>query len=119
MTVFIVQDQKHVDPKQDNQLVSKFDFTAAKKFGKLFHLLKPSASPFAIQPVLEKLHFDLKTFNDDDYLLLVGSPVLIGCAVAVAADYNDGNVNLLQWSGAKRDYVPVKIKNLFNYQEPQ
>lgn len=113
MTVFIIQDQKHVDPKQDNQLVSKFDFSAAKKFGKLFWLLKPSSSPFSLEPVLEKLHHDLINYTDEDFLLLVGSPVLIGCAVAIAADYNNGNVNLLQWSGAKRDYIPVKVTNLY------
>lgn len=113
MTVYIVQDQKHVDPNKNNQLVSKFDFTPAQKYGELHFLLKPSASPFNLPPALDKMHQELQHFTDEDYLLLTGSPVLLGLAVAIAADYNGGNVKMLQWSGAKRDYVPVDGKHIF------
>jgi hypothetical protein len=44
----------------------------------------------------------------------VGSPVLIGLAVAVAAEYNNGNVGMLQWSGEKRSYFPARAFDVFN-----
>lgn len=111
MTVYIIQDQKHVD--KNSQLKPKFDFEPAREFGKLEFLLKPSASPFDLKPVLKRLHQVLTNFTDGDFLLLTGNPVLLGLAVAIAADYNEGNVALLQWSGAKRTYIPVYGKDIF------
>lgn len=112
MTVFLVQDTKWVDPR-NGQLKSKFDYSAAEKFGTVEELLAPGDSPFNLPPVMEKLRKGLAMFTDEDYLLLVGSPVLIGLAVAVAADNNAGFVNMLQWSGAKKLYIPVTAENIF------
>jgi len=110
--VFVVQDTKWVDPK-DGQLKPKFDFSPAGEFGELVFLLGSNASPFNLPPVLTELQERLKEFGDDDYLLLVGSPVLLGLATAIAADYNDGRVNMLQWSGAKHSYIPVRALGVF------
>lgn len=110
--VFLVQDTKWVDPK-DGQLKSKFDFTAATIYGELVELLAPTASPFDLPPVIRRLREGLFHYSNSDYLLLVGSPVLIGLAVAIAADYNTGHVAMLQWSGAKRQYIPARAFELF------
>jgi hypothetical protein len=111
MTVFLVQNTKWIDQK-DGRLKSKFDFTAATQFGELHELLAPSASPFDLPPVVHALQIGLANFSNQDYLLLVGSPVIIGCAVAIAASYNDGQVGMLQWSGAKRQYIPARAFGL-------
>jgi hypothetical protein len=111
MTVFLVQDTKWVDPK-DGRLKSKFDFTAAEQFGEIVELLPASASPFDLAPVIDTLWRGLKGFRSADYLLLVGSPVIIGCAVAIAAQENGGMVGMLQWSGAKRQYIPARAFGL-------
>lgn len=113
-TVFVVQDTKWVDPK-DGKLKSKFDFTAATQFGELVELLQPTASPFDLPPVIDRLQRMLVGYDyNRHYLLLVGSPVLIGLAVAIAADQSDGNVAMLQWSGAKRQYIPARAFNVFD-----
>jgi hypothetical protein len=112
MTVYVVQDTKTVDPK-DGVLKPKFDFTPALEHGELSFLLSPNASPFNLPPVIEELHERLSDFNDEDFLLLVGSPVLLGLCVAIAADFNDGRVGMLQWSGAKRAYIPVRAEDIF------
>lgn len=114
--VFLVQDTKHIDPK-DGQLKSKFDFSAASIYGELVELLEPGASPFDLPPVVRKLREGLFHFSSSDYLLLVGSPVLIGLAVAIAADFNNGHVAMLQWSGAKRQYIPCRVFELFGPSE--
>lgn len=112
MAVYIIQDQKWVDPKT-GQLRPKFDFEPAREHGELVYVLKPSASPFDLEPVLKRLHQALADFGDDDFLLLTGNPVLLGLAVAVAADYNEGRVAMLQWSGAKGTYIPVRAEGIF------
>lgn len=110
--VFLIQDTKWVDPK-DGQLKSKFDYTAASQYGELVELLWPGASPFDLEPVMPALVRGLFHYTPVDYLLLVGSPVLIGLAVALAADFGGGSVSMLQWSGAKRQYIPVFARNIF------
>lgn len=88
--------------------VNKYDFTEAEKFGAIVYLLGDDAQP-GDPSVAETLVQKLEHFSDTDYLLLVGSPVFIGLAFAVAAEYNDGRVKVLQWSG-QRGYVPIDIK---------
>jgi hypothetical protein len=114
MTVYIVQDQKEVDVNT-GQLTNKFDFSPAKEYGDLEYILPSGASPFNIDPAITKLFDGLVDFSSEDYLLLTGNPVLLGLAVTVACSYTNGNVKLLQWSGAKRKYIPIKIQDLFNY----
>lgn len=111
--VFLVQNTRWVDPK-DGRLKPKFDFTPATQFGRIVELLEPTASPFDLPPVVKRLHVGLSDYTTQDYLLLVGSPVLIGLAVAIAADVTDGHVAMLQWSGAQRCYFPARAFQLFN-----
>lgn len=104
--VYIVQDQKQLTG--DGQLVAKFDFTPAERYGELFFLLKSGSSPFNLPPVIDELHKHLQNYRPNyDYLLLTGNPVLIGLTVAIAANYADGKVLMLQWSGSRQAYLPV------------
>lgn len=112
MTVYVVQSTNHVN-ERTGQLEPKFDFSPAQRFGEIRFLLSPSASPFSLGNVLKDLQNGLARFNSRDFLLLAGNPVLLGLATAIAADNNSGSVNLLQWSGAKRAYIPVFAQNIF------
>lgn len=110
MTVFVVQNQHRLD-RETNQLVPKFDMQPATEYGELKFLLDPSASPFRPVEVVQQLRDGLEGFSNDDYLLLVGNPILIGWAMAIAADYN-GNVAALQWSGKEGKYICVEAQVL-------
>lgn len=109
--VFVVQ--KHLKLDEDGNLVPKFDFSAAEKFGHIEYLLGPSASPFNVDNILDDLHEKLSDFSTRDFILLVGNPVFIGLATAVAASYAGGNINLLQWSGKDRGYIVLEAKDVF------
>jgi hypothetical protein len=109
--VFVIQNTMKVNPA--GVLEPKFDFSPAMQFGELVELLPSTASPFDLPPVITRLHHHLLGFSSKDYLLCVGSPVLIGLAVAIAADYNNGHVAMLQWSGAQRAYFPARAFNVF------
>jgi len=107
--VFVVQNQHRWDPAK-GAFVPKFDLTSATKYGELVYLLTPTAAPFNSGPVINELRDKLAFFGDDDCLLLIGNPVLIGCAVAIASEVNNGRVRMLQWSGTDRRYVPVQVE---------
>jgi hypothetical protein len=106
--VFVVQRQ-HKLVQATNELVPKFDLTPAEKYGELIFLLSPTARPYNPQPVIDDLRRSLAGYTSDDYLLLIGNPVLIGLAMSVAARSGDGRVKLLQWSGKKQEYIPIEV----------
>lgn len=111
--VFVVQQTMRLD-RNTNQLVPKFDLSAAEKFGEIVYLLSPSASPFNPDTILPELHEKLKDITPEDHLLLLGNPALIGMVCSIAADYTQGELRMLQWSGRRGDYIPVHAEGLFN-----
>lgn len=110
MTVYIVQKQMRFDDKTGS-LVPRFKtLDRAEKFGRFEYLLSPSAHPFNPDNIIGDLHEKLKDFCDEDYLLLIGNPVLIGMAAAVASHHNNGRLRFLQWSGRQNDYAEVSAR---------
>lgn len=105
-TVYVVQKQYKFD-RDSQEYVAKFDLSAAEGFGQFKYLLSPNATPWRMHEVIPELHAGLSDYTEDDYLLLIGNPILIGCASAIAADYSGGAVRFLQWSGRDRAYIPV------------
>jgi hypothetical protein len=112
MTVYVIQDVQRMD-RETGLLSSKLDFGPAREFGELSFLLSPTAGPFNPDSIIDELHGKLCDFTGADCLLLVGNPVLIGLAVSIAASYNEGCVNLLQWSGSQRRYIMIHVADLF------
>ncbi len=108
MTVYVVQP---TFKKVGERLVPKHDVSAAKEFGEIRYLLTDTTSPFQPELVLPIMREKLVDFNDRDHLLLLGNPVLLGWAVAVAAWYN-GKVSCLQWHGRSGKYLRV-MANVF------
>ena len=105
--VYVVQCQMRWDGEKGS-LVPKFDLAPAEVFGELVFLLSPSAAPFNSPPIIDELQRKLAGYDDDDHLLLVGNPCLIGMVVALAADANNGRVKMLQWSGRHQSYRVVE-----------
>ena len=47
-------------------------------------------------------------YEEGDYILCIGNPVLIGWAVAIAASFSDsGQVRCLHWSSRERAYTCI------------
>jgi len=110
MTVYVVQQQMKFDQVK-KELVPRFiSINKAEKWGEIQYLLSPSAHPFNPELVLGDLHEKLSGFSDDDFLLLIGNPGLIGMATALASHYNDGRVKFLQWSGRHNEYTEIIVK---------
>ena len=82
---------------------------AATQYGKIEVLLPPGDIVLSPGPTTRKLQRKLQRFSDEDYLLLMGDPVAIGIACAVAAEANQGRVNLLKWDRQTFVYYAVKM----------
>lgn len=116
MTVYVVQNQMKHDGH--GAFIPKFNLSSAEQYGQLKFLLSPTAQPFNSLGIIDELHEKLCDFKEDDYLLLIGNPCLIGFATAIAANYCPGALRLLQWSGKDQSYIEVRAQ-LFDCEEEQ
>ena len=99
-TVYIVQ-----KPDEKKNILS------AKDFGEFKFILpeKPNLM-WNPQETISIIKDDLRFFNDNDHLLLIGDPAVIGICTAVAADYNCGRVKFLKWDNREFKYYPVEVE---------
>lgn len=96
-TVYVVQ-----DPADKNVI-------PAQRFGELKVLLERGRITLSPGPAVNKLKKALRTFSDEDYLLLVGDTVAIAMAGVVAASVNNGRVKFLRWDHSSQQYFPVQL----------
>ena len=99
-TVYIVQ-----KPDEKKNILSAKDFGEFKfVFSEKLNLM---CEPEETVSIAKK---ELRYFNDQDHLLLIGDPALIGICTAVAADYNRGKVKFLKWDNREFKYYPVEVE---------
>lgn len=109
--VFVVQEPLK---KRGDRFERKFDIRPAAVYGEIVPLLEPGMTPMTPGPVVTQLFKGLRDFSDDDYLLPIGPPAMIGYATAVAAQMNPtGRVTMLEWDKRLSCYIknpPAKLK---------
>ena len=88
----------------------KFNIMGALKYGKLKVLLKENTQiVLSPGPIVFELRRLLKNYTSKDYLILSGDPSVIGIAVAIVSDINNGRFNLLKWDRQEKVYYPLEI----------
>ena len=98
MTVYVIQEMPYKD------------ILSAEKYGKLKPIVEPGLNIyFSPAPIVSKMRQVLKNFNDDDYLLLIGDPSIIGVACSVASDINMGRYKVLKWDRRREKYYPLEF----------
>jgi hypothetical protein len=117
MTVFFVHNPNKVNKL--GRLVPGYNLSDARRYGELCEIFHPTANPFIdMNALVTRCHSILQAYDPlRDYILLIGSPVFIGMAVAIAAEYGNGDVRMLQWRGSKQCYTEVQAQDLFRAQE--
>ena len=97
MTVYVLQEMGR-------------NIRSAEKFGDLKVVL-PDNKQIVLSsgPLTFKLKHELKDFNDNDYLLLMGDPAIIALAGAVASDVNGGKFKVLKWDRDEKQYYDIEI----------
>ena len=97
MTVYVLQEMGR-------------NIRSAEKFGDLKVLLPDNRQiVLSSGAIAFKLKQELKNFNDDDYLLLIGDPAIIAVAAAVAAKVNNGFFKVLKWDRDDKAYYDIEI----------
>jgi folate-dependent tRNA-U54 methylase TrmFO/GidA len=97
MTVYVLQEMGR-------------NIRSAEKFGDLKVLLPDNRQiVLSSGPLTFKLKQELKDFNDNDYLLLIGDPAIIAIAGAVVSDVNGGRFKILKWDRDEKRYYDIEI----------
>ena len=92
------------------QEVAKFNVIPAREYGELVPLFEEGKQiMLSPAPAVRKAKEKLRNFNDDDFLLLIGDPSMIGLACAVASDYNRGKYKVLKYDRRSFKYFPIQI----------
>jgi hypothetical protein len=90
--------------------VMDYNVRSAEKFGDLKIMLSDRKQMIlASAPLTFELQKHLKEFNDNDYLLLIGDPAIIGLCCAIAADVNNGKFKVLKWDRNDKRYYDLEI----------
>ena len=98
MTLYVIQEMPYKD------------ILRAEVYGKLIPLIPPGFQLLlSSDSVVQQLRDGLKDFSDDDYLLLIGDPSIIGIACSVASDINMGYYKVLKWDRKREKYHPIEI----------
>ncbi len=83
---------------------------SAEKFGDLKVCLPDNRQMvLSSGPLTFKLKQELKDFNDDDYLLLIGDPAIIALAGAIVSDINNRKFKVLKWDRDEKRYYDIEI----------
>ena len=106
MTVYVIQEMPYKD------------VLSAEEYGNLKSVIEPGLQLIlSPDPITNKIRKVLKDFNDEDYLLLIGDPSIIGIACAVASDINMGRFKVLKWDRRREKYFPIEINTRRNENE--
>lgn len=105
--VYVVHNHQQYDTFS-HSLKPKYDVSPASRFGEIVEVYAPEGSAVDYDEAYEQLYKVLEDYTHDDFILCIGNPVLIGWAIALAADASsEGVVNCLIWSGRDRQYQCV------------
>jgi len=89
------------------------DLSPAREFGELRFILREWENPFSdIAATVAEVQRVLRGegFDERDFLLLVGNPVLIGIVAAEAAYLTYGSLRMLQWNRSEHCYQAVSAQ---------
>jgi hypothetical protein len=110
--VYVVQDPMIM---RDGRPERRFSLVPAEEYGELVFLLGwNDTRGLGIKPGAERrlyrtLRYNLRDFNDSDYLLMTGNWTAMAMAVVCALEHTRGFVSCLQWDQEDREYRVIAI----------
>ena len=89
--------------------VSTLNIQQLFDFGDPVVCLPPGRMVLNTAPSVMAMREKLADFNDDDFVVGIGDPALIGIACALAAHSNRGKFKMLKWDRDRSGYIPLEV----------
>jgi hypothetical protein len=94
-------------------MMPKMNFTDAAGFGELVAVYPPDLQVVGgagvTNHLVEMARDALNGFTEEDFIIPVGDPTLIGIVFAVAAEQST-KLRVLKWDRFERGYVPTEVQ---------
>lgn len=89
--------------------LSHHNYEAAKAFGDLVIVVSGNVDLDDIEEIKKTIHTTMQHAEETDWVLLSGAPIIcILCILFMLSRFD--HVNVLQWNGVLRDYIPLQLK---------
>jgi hypothetical protein len=107
--VFITQEA--VKKTDSGAFRAIMDYTPASEYGDLIVVVPGGTSMLSPVPTVRLVKNVLmeNDFTQDDYIIPVGSPLVIGIVFAIASAKTGGKFNVLSWDKKYGKYIPIKV----------
>ncbi len=103
--VYIICEPTHV---KNGVKISSVDLSPASVWGEPIVLLPDMQTLLSPKSTIAVLHEKLASFNDADYLVPIGDPILMSIVASIACIYNKGRVKYLKWDKRNSGYTPIQ-----------
>jgi len=101
----------YVITNQKNKFGAYRDLSDAERFGTpIIMFERPDQIQVNSARFISMEEKKLQNFTKNDYLLLMGDPVLIGIVCAVAAKVTNNNFKVLKYMREEGIYIPITIE---------
>jgi len=112
-TQFVTVAQNEKAPDHSRVFVcqeTSLDLSLAERFGKLETLVKSDRDAIlSVSPVVRQASRKLANFGDNDHLLLIGDPVVMGVMASLALTSGRGRAKFLKWDRKQSTYYSIQI----------
>lgn len=96
----------HLEPKVNLAVDDPLGRAVRERYGEIVWVCQPNDSPWKAG-VIERMRSIMENFEEGDWLLLLGNPILMSMMALYAGDHVT-HLKFLQWSNG--DYKPVTIE---------
>lgn len=107
-TVYVPQEPMRWDPALGAR-VPMYDLSGAAKFGRIHICIPPTIVLHDTAEIARRLAAGMETFDEGDFLLAVGSPMMIAIAGHIALSNAGGAIQMLNWDRRSGAYVSLKV----------
>lgn len=87
------------------QVDNNKDLSDAKRFGSLRAVFGNPRKPYNTMSMIDKARDVLEDWNDGDYLLMIGDPVLCAVCMSIVSEW-ESCINVLSWDRNTFQYIP-------------
>lgn len=106
--VFLVQRPCWLN-RETGMWEDKLDLTPAEDFGEIHEILPPGNVSSDMASNLRDIREGMRSFSNDDFLILLGDPVAMSIAACVAMQKTDGRIKMLKWDKFKNAYDVYEV----------
>ena len=103
----------HIPSKFDTATklwIPSVEIAPAEKYGTVVAMLQPNSARAGLAPCVAAMKERMADYNEEDFLIGIGDPSLIGAAACIAVRRTGGLLRMLKWDRMAKDYFVAEVR---------